>query len=135
MKPIDFVNSLFSGASQIQNFQTQREIWPTARMSASPNPRPFPEGAPMALPATYIYGDASKDLQGFMKETETMALVVINVGADLGVVSPAAFFWLVAMALFTTVITTPILRRAYPKPEAVAWDPVSEAPRSRLEVQ
>jgi hypothetical protein len=63
-----------------------------------------------------------------------MALVVINVGADLGVVSPAAFFWLVAMALFTTVITTPILRRAYPSPEAVAWDPINEAPRSRLEV-
>ena len=70
-----------------------------------------------------------------MNTRALMALVVINVGADLGVVSPAAFFWLVAMALFTTVITTPILRRAYPKPEAVAWDPVSEAPRSRLEVQ
>jgi len=81
MKPIDYVNSLFSGASQIQNFQTQREIWPTARMSASPNPRPFPKGAPMALPATYTYGGASKDLQGFIKETETMALVVLKDGA------------------------------------------------------
>ena len=60
MEPIDYVNSLYSGASQIQNFQTQREIWPTARMSASPNPRPFPKGAPMALPATYTYGGATR---------------------------------------------------------------------------
>jgi hypothetical protein len=52
-----------------------------------------------------------------------MALVVINIGADMGVISPAAFFWLVTMALFTTVITTPILVRAYPSPEAAeAWD-------------
>jgi CubicO group peptidase (beta-lactamase class C family) len=81
MKPIDYVNSLFSGASQIQNFQTQREIFPTARISASPNPRPFPKGAPMTLPAAYAYGGASKDLQGFMNETETMALIVLKDGA------------------------------------------------------
>jgi hypothetical protein len=47
-----------------------------------------------------------------------MALVVINIGADMGVISPTAFFWLVTMALFTTVITTPILTRLYPSPEA-----------------
>ncbi len=68
-----------------------------------------------------------------MNTRALMALVVINVGADLGVVSPAAFFWLVAMALFTTVITTPILKRAYPSPEAISWTP--EAPGSKFEVQ
>lgn len=58
-----------------------------------------------------------------MNTRALMALVVINIGADMGVVSPAAFFWLVTMALFTTVITTPILRRAYPSPEAAAgWE-------------
>ena len=63
-----------------------------------------------------------------MNTRALMALVVINIGADLGVVSPAAFFWLVMMALFTTVITTPILRRAYPTPEvALSW----EEPRAR----
>jgi Kef-type K+ transport system membrane component KefB len=69
-----------------------------------------------------------------MNTRALMALVVINIGADLGVVSPAAFFWLVTMALFTTVITTPILRRAYPSPEAaLSWEdrpsPVSGAAR------
>jgi Kef-type K+ transport system membrane component KefB len=48
-----------------------------------------------------------------MNTRALMALVVINIGADMGVISPAAFFWLVAMALFTTVITTPILARAW----------------------
>lgn len=53
-----------------------------------------------------------------MNTRALMALVVINIGADMGVISPPAFFWLVTMALFTTVITTPILMRAYPSPEA-----------------
>ena len=53
-----------------------------------------------------------------MNTRALMALVVINIGADMGVIPPAAFFWLVSMALFTTVITTPILTRAYPSPEA-----------------
>lgn len=70
-----------------------------------------------------------------MNTRALMALVVINVGADLGVVSPPAFFWLVAMALFTTVITTPILKRAYPSPGAVAWEPEEEAAGSRYKVQ
>ncbi len=61
-----------------------------------------------------------------MNTRALMALVVINIGADMGVISPAAFFWLVTMALFTTVITTPILRRIYPAPEAAGgWN---EAP-------
>jgi Kef-type K+ transport system membrane component KefB len=58
-----------------------------------------------------------------MNTRALMALVVINIGADVGVMSPAAFFWLVTMALFTTVITTPILRRLYPSPEvALSWE-------------
>ena len=58
-----------------------------------------------------------------MNTRALMALVVINIGADLGVLSPTAFFWLVTMALFTTVITTPILRWAYPEPERLAdWE-------------
>jgi Kef-type K+ transport system membrane component KefB len=67
-----------------------------------------------------------------MNTRALMALVVINIGADMGVISPAAFFWLIAMALFTTVITTPILRRAYPSPQALErWeDPVSDSARA-----
>jgi Kef-type K+ transport system membrane component KefB len=52
-----------------------------------------------------------------MNTRALMALVVINIGADLGVVSSPVFFMLITMALTTTVITTPILRRAYPMPQ------------------
>jgi Kef-type K+ transport system membrane component KefB len=63
-----------------------------------------------------------------MNTRALMALVVINIGADMGVISSAAFFWLVTMALFTTVITTPILRRLYPSPEAAAgWQEEPQA--------
>lgn len=67
-----------------------------------------------------------------MNTRALMALVVINIGADMGVISPATFFWLIAMALFTTVITTPILRRAYPTPQALeSWEePVSDSARA-----
>lgn len=67
-----------------------------------------------------------------MNTRALMALVVINIGADMGVISPAAFFWLVAMALFTTVVTTPILTRLYPSPEAaVGFETPPESRRAR----
>jgi len=67
-----------------------------------------------------------------MNTRALMALVVINIGADMGVISSAAFFWLIAMALFTTVITTPILTRLYPSPEeAFGSEPAPESRRAR----
>ncbi len=68
-----------------------------------------------------------------MNTRALMALVVINIGADMGVISPAAFFWLVTMALFTTVVTTPILARLYPSPEAAGgWgEPAARPARAR----
>lgn len=42
-----------------------------------------------------------------------MELIVLNVGLDLGVVSPTLFTMLVLMALVTTLATTPILRRLF----------------------
>jgi len=48
---------------------------------------------------------------GFMMNTRAlMELIVINVGLDLGVISPKVFTMLVIMAIFSTVITTPALR-------------------------
>ncbi|MBX3435624.1 MAG: cation:proton antiporter [Pirellulales bacterium] len=46
-----------------------------------------------------------------MNTRALMGLVAINVGRELGVVPDAVFTMLVLMALVTTVITTPILRR------------------------
>ncbi|MDP9082505.1 MAG: cation:proton antiporter [Pseudomonadota bacterium] len=48
---------------------------------------------------------------GFMMNTRgLMELIVLNVGLDLGVISPKAFTMLVIMAIFSTVTTTPALR-------------------------
>ncbi len=53
---------------------------------------------------------------GIMMNTRAlMELIVINVGYDLGVISQQMFTMLVLMAIFSTVITTPGLRRWLPK--------------------
>ena len=44
-----------------------------------------------------------------------MELIVLNIGLDLGVISPALFAMLVLMAVVTTVATTPILQVVSPR--------------------
>jgi K+:H+ antiporter len=53
---------------------------------------------------------------GIMMNTRAlMELIIINVGFDLGVISQNVFTMLVLMAIFSTVITTPALRRWLPR--------------------
>jgi Kef-type K+ transport system membrane component KefB len=48
---------------------------------------------------------------GFMMNTRgLMELIVVNVGLDLGVITPKVFTMLVIMAILNTVVTTPALR-------------------------
>ena len=49
-----------------------------------------------------------------------MELIVLNVGLDLGVLSPSLFAMLVIMAITTTLMTTPVLRALTKAPEKVA---------------
>jgi Kef-type K+ transport system membrane component KefB len=42
-------------------------------------------------------------------------VIVLNVGYDLGVISQQMFTILVIMAIFSTVITSPLLRRWLPR--------------------
>jgi Kef-type K+ transport system membrane component KefB len=52
---------------------------------------------------------------GVMMNTRAlMELIVINIGFDLGIIPRTVFFMLVFMAIFTTYMTTPILRRIRP---------------------
>jgi Kef-type K+ transport system membrane component KefB len=46
-----------------------------------------------------------------------MELIVLNIGMDLGVISPTVFTMLVIMALATTFATAPVLRWVYPDHE------------------
>jgi Kef-type K+ transport system membrane component KefB/nucleotide-binding universal stress UspA family protein len=43
-----------------------------------------------------------------------MELIVLNIGLDLGVITPAVFSMMVIMALVTTFMTTPLLEWIYP---------------------
>ena len=63
-----------------------------------------------------------------------MELIVLNIGLDLGVISPALFAMMVLMALVTTVMTTPLLSLVYPRAEL--WKDVAEdAARTISEVR
>jgi Kef-type K+ transport system membrane component KefB len=60
-----------------------------------------------------------------------MELVVINVGLEMGMIGRQVFTMLVLMALFSTVITSPALRRWLPRmqPQADATQPAALRPR------
>ena len=57
----------------------------------------------------------SKVLGIMMNTRALMELIVTNVGYDLGVISQQMFTILVIMAIFSTVITSPLLRRCLPR--------------------
>jgi K+:H+ antiporter len=61
-----------------------------------------------------------------------MELIVLNVGLDLGVISPKIFTMMVIMALVTTVMTTPLLQlvapRSFEEGSPRSADPVQTAP-------
>jgi len=48
-------------------------------------------------------------LGALMNTRGLMELVILNVGLDIGVISPALFTMMVIMALVTTAITTPLV--------------------------
>jgi Kef-type K+ transport system membrane component KefB len=54
-------------------------------------------------------------LAALMNTRALMALIAINVGLDLGLLTPALFTMLVIMALVTTAMCGPLLRRWLPK--------------------
>jgi len=81
MERIDYLQSLFSGASQTDNFKNQKAIFPIATMTAAPQPRPFTVAEPMTLPAHYAFEGSTRSVEGFLAETETMALLVLKDGA------------------------------------------------------
>ncbi len=55
-----------------------------------------------------------------------MELIVLNIGLDLGVISPTLFTMMVLMALVTTFMTTPLLHLIYP-PERLTSELVEQA--------
>jgi len=72
-------------------------------------------GAYLAARVAGLSHMESKILGVMMNTRALMELIVINVGFDLGVISQQMFTILVIMAIFSTVITSPLLRRWLPR--------------------
>jgi Kef-type K+ transport system membrane component KefB len=74
-------------------------------------------GSVIAARLTGLSWRESSALGVLMNTRGLMELIVLNIGLDLGVISPLLFSMMVLMALFTTFITTPLLQRIYPDEE------------------
>ena len=71
-------------------------------------------GSALAARVTGMSWRESWAIGTLMNTRGLMELVILNVGLDMGVISPALFAMLVLMAIFTTCLTTPMLARLYP---------------------
>ena len=62
-------------------------------------------------------------LGALMNARGLVELVILNVGLEIGIISPSLFTMMVIMALVTTVITTPLLEWIHPSPAPVLTSP------------
>jgi Kef-type K+ transport system membrane component KefB len=68
--------------------------------------------------ASWVTGIPLREAAGLgtlMNTRGLMELVILNIGLDIGVISPALFSMMVIMALVTTFMTTPVLALICPK--------------------
>jgi Kef-type K+ transport system membrane component KefB len=72
-------------------------------------------GAYLAARAAGMNHHEGKVMGIMMNTRALMELIVINVGYDLGVISQQMFTILVIMAIFSTIVTTPLLRLWLPR--------------------
>jgi Kef-type K+ transport system membrane component KefB len=85
--------------------------------------------------AAKLTGMSTRDaaaLGVLMNTRGLMELIVLNIGLDLGVISPKIFTMMVIMALVTTVMTTPLLQlvapRSFENRSASNTEPAQTAP-------
>ena len=74
-------------------------------------------GVRAAARATGVGWREAGALGVLMNTRGLMELVILSIGYQLGVISPALFAMMVMMALVTTLMTTPILEWLYPERE------------------
>jgi len=89
-------------------------------------------GSAVAARMTGMSWRESSAIGVLMNTRGLMELVVLNIGLDLGVISPTLFAMMIMMALVTTFITTPLLERIYPA-EELAKELAEEAAPEPLE--
>src|SRR5260370_40449265 len=79
-------------------------------------------GSAVAARITGLKWRESSALGILMNTRGLMELIVLNIGLDLGVISPTLFTMMVIMALVTTFMTTPLLEVVYPASELAKDD-------------
>jgi Kef-type K+ transport system membrane component KefB len=86
-------------------------------------------GSAVAARVTGLNWRESSAIGVLMNTRGLMELVVLNVGMDLGVITPTVFTIMVIMALVTTFATTPILRWVYsPAAARAPVGPIQDVP-------
>ena len=81
-------------------------------------------GAYAAARISGLNHDQGKIIGVMMNTRALMELIVINVGYDMGAISEKIFTMLVIMAIASTVVTTPVLRRWLPRAQGQNEEPV-----------
>ena len=71
-------------------------------------------GGAMAARMTGMRWREAGAIGTLMNTRGLMELVILNIGLDIGVISPAVFAMMVLMALATTFMTSPLLELVYP---------------------
>ena len=89
-------------------------------------------GSSLAARATGMRWREAGALGVLMNTRGLMELVILNIGLDIGVISPALFAMMVLMALVTTFMTSPLLEVIYPTRLIRAEDADPEPERVEL---
>ncbi|HYH79353.1 MAG TPA: cation:proton antiporter, partial [Longimicrobium sp.] len=71
-------------------------------------------GSAVAARLTGMNTREAAAIGALMNTRGLMELVILNIGLDIGVISPAVFAMMVLMALATTFMTSPLLELVYP---------------------
>lgn len=72
-------------------------------------------GTMLAARCTGLDWRTSAALGALMNTRGLMEIIVLDIGLDLGVISPTLFAMMVLMAIVTTMMTAPILQRVWPQ--------------------
>ncbi|MEN7342173.1 MAG: serine hydrolase [Pseudomonadota bacterium] len=76
-----YATSLFSGQEQYENFARIPSMFPVSTLTPAENAYRWPTRPPMALPETFLHQGEDTNLEQFISETDTAALLVIHDGA------------------------------------------------------
>jgi Kef-type K+ transport system membrane component KefB len=99
----------FTGLRTRLGLITQSDLWGWALLVMVVAVAGKLGGSALAARLTGVRGREALALGVLMNTRGLMELVILNIGLDLGVLSPALYSMMVLMALVTTLMTSPLL--------------------------